>query len=137
MTLVIDSSAALAWIYDDERTPAIELVFDNVIAGGAWVPGIWLLEIANGLQTGIRGRRIDLAFRTQTLSDLGKMSIAIDGETNTFAWSVTLALTDRFRLTTYDACYLELAQRRGLPLATLDKDLRKAARVLDIPLLGA
>jgi predicted nucleic acid-binding protein len=64
------------------------------------------------------------------------MNIAIDGETNVFAWNATLALTDRFRLTSYDACYIELAQRRGLPLATLDKDLRKAAKALDIPLLG-
>lgn len=136
MTLVLDSSATLAWIYDDERTPAIEFVFDDVIAAGAWVPGIWHLEIVNGLQTGLRRRRIDLAFRTQTFSDLGKMNIAIDGETNTFAWNATLALTDRFRLTPYDACYLELAQRRELPLATLDNDLRKAAQALDIPLLG-
>ena len=45
-------------------------------------------------------------------------------------------VADRFRLTLYDACYLELAQRRALPLATLDKDLRKAAKTLDIPLLG-
>ena len=45
-------------------------------------------------------------------------------------------LTDRFELTLYDSCYLELAQRRGLPLATLDKDLRKAAKALDIALLG-
>jgi predicted nucleic acid-binding protein len=136
VTLVLDSSATLAWIYDDERTPAVEFVFDDVIAAGAWVPGIWHLEIVNGLQTGIRRRRIDLEFRTQTFSDLGKMNIAIDGDTNVFAWNATLALTDRFRLTPYDACYLELAQRLALPLATLDKDLRKAANALDIPLLG-
>jgi predicted nucleic acid-binding protein len=136
VTVVVDSSATLAWVYDDERTPAIERVFDDIIETSAWVPIIWHLEVANGLQTGIRHRRVDAAFRTRTLSDLASMEFTVDSETNIFAWNDTLVLADRFRLTPYDACYLELAQRRGLPLATLDKDLRKAARALDIPLLG-
>jgi predicted nucleic acid-binding protein len=54
-----------------------------------------------------------------------------------FAWSDTLELSDRFRLTLYDACYLELAQRRNLPLATLDGDLRAAGDALGIEMLGA
>jgi predicted nucleic acid-binding protein len=136
VTVVVDSSATLAWVYDDERTRAIERVFDVIIETSAWVPIIWHLEIANGLQTGIRQRRIDAAFRTRTLSDLASMEFTVDGETNVFAWNDTLVIAERFRLTPYDACYLELAQRRVLPLATLDKDLRKAAKALDIPLLG-
>lgn len=136
MTVVVDSSATLAWVYDDERTPALERVFEDIIETGAWVPIIWHLEVANGLQAGIRQRRIDAAFRTRTLSDLANMEFTVDGETNIFAWNDTLVLADRFRLTLYDACYLELVHRRNLPLASLDKDLRKAAKALDIPLLG-
>ena len=45
-------------------------------------------------------------------------------------------MADRFGLTIYDAAYLELANRRGLPLATLDGELRAAAAVIDVPLLG-
>jgi predicted nucleic acid-binding protein len=137
MTVVIDSSATLAWIYSNERTAATERVFDMVVASGAWVPVIWHLEVANGLQQGIRQRRIDAAFRNGALADLAEMDIVVDPETNIFAWNDTLALADRFRLTLYDACYLELAQRRSLPLATLDHDLRAAARSLKIRLLGA
>ena len=55
------------------------------------------------------------------------MPIAVDLETSTFAWTTTLQLADRFELTPYDASYLELAQRRKFPLATLDRALRKAA----------
>jgi predicted nucleic acid-binding protein len=134
--VVIDSSVTLAWIYDDERTPAVERVFDQVIVDGAWVPTLWHVEVANGLQMGIRRKRIDEEFRGRAFADLIDLDVTIDAETNTFVWADTLALADRFRLTVYDACYLELAQRRALPLATLDKDLRTAAKALDIPLLG-
>ena len=84
---------------------------------------------------GIRRKRIDEEFRGRALADLIDLDVAIDAETNTFVWADTLALADRFRLTVYDACYLKLAQRRGVPLATLDNDLRKAAEALEIPLL--
>ena len=137
MIVALDSSATLAWVYDDERTSAIERVFDSVAVSGAWVPAIWRLEIANGLQAAIRQGRIDPAFRTRALAGLTNLAISIDDVTNDFAWTDTLNFADRFNLTLYDACYLELAQRRALPLATLDNDLRKAAKALDIPLLGA
>jgi predicted nucleic acid-binding protein len=137
VSLVIDSSVTLAWIYSDERTEATERVFDIVTEGGAWVPMTWHLEVANGLQQGIRQRRIHAAFRTGALADLAEMNIATDPDTNVFAGNDTLTLSDRFRLTLYDACYLELAQRRNLPLATLDGDLRAAGDALGIVMLGA
>jgi predicted nucleic acid-binding protein len=64
------------------------------------------------------------------------LDIAIDTETHVFAWNDTLALADRFRLTLYDASYLELAWRRGLSLATLDDDLRAAGEALQLQLLS-
>jgi len=137
VSVVIDSSVTLAWCYSDERTEATERVFDIVTEAGAWVPMIWHLEVANGLQQGIRQRRIDAAFRSGALADLAEMNIATDPDTNVFAWSDTLELSDRFRLTLYDACYLELAQRRNMPLATLDGDLRAAGNALGLGLLGA
>jgi predicted nucleic acid-binding protein len=83
-----------------------------------------------------RGRRISPEKRRDALAQLVKLKITTDQQTADEAWGISLDLADRFRLTLYDACYLELAQRRALPLATLDKDLRKAAKALDIPLLG-
>ena len=78
MTAVIDSSITLAWLYDDERTEIVERVFEKVIVEGAWVPVIWRLEVANGLQQGIRQCRIDGSFRAGALADLVGLDIAID-----------------------------------------------------------
>lgn len=136
MSLVLDSSVALAWVYSDETTESIHRVFDLVIAGGAWVPALWRLEVANILEMGVRRRRTDAAFRDATLADLALLPIQLDAETDRHAWSATLRLAERNRLTVYDAAYLELAQRRGLPLATLDAELRVAALAEHVPLLG-
>jgi predicted nucleic acid-binding protein len=135
MSFVIDSSIALAWIYDDERTEAIEGVLELVHGMGAWVPAIWHLEVANALQQGIKQRRIDKRGRTQALANLAEMNIAVDPQTNDFAWSDTLTVADRFGLTSYDASYLELARRKAFPLATLDRQLRAAGGKLGVILL--
>jgi predicted nucleic acid-binding protein len=100
------------------------------------VPSLWRLETANGLQVAIRRKRIDGAFRDHALIHLARLPITIDPETDVQAWTATLQLADRFQLTLYDAAYLELAQRRTLPLATLDSALRPAAEALGLPLLG-
>ncbi len=137
MTLVLDSSVALAWVYADEITPAIEQISNKIADTQAWVPAIWPAEVANGLQSGIRRGRIDIAFRDATLADLALWAIVIDADTNTYVWTTTTRLATRFGLTIYDSLYLELAQRRSLPLASLDRNLCVAARSLGIELLGA
>ncbi len=136
MSFVLDSSITLAWLYLDELTPAVLQVSEMVRETGASVPTIWHLEVANSLQRNVRRGRVDSAFRDASLADLSRLDIRVDGETVAFAWSSTLELAKRFRLTLYDACYLELAQRRGLPLATLDRDLRAAGQELGVELLG-
>lgn len=136
MTLILDSSATLAWFYADETTAAIRQVFELLTKGGAWVPSLWRLEVANILEMGIRRGRHDVAFSRATLADLSLLPIILDPETDRQAWDATLQLAHRHRLTLYDAAYLELAQRRGLPLATLDRDLRTAAVAEGIHLLG-
>ncbi len=136
MSLILDSSVALAWFYCDETTPAIRQVFDLLTRSGAWVPSGWRLEVADILEMGIRRGRHDVAFRHATLADLSLLPISLDAETDRQAWEGTLQLAHHHRLTLYDASYLELAQRRGLPLATLDGDLRRAAAAEDVHLLG-
>jgi predicted nucleic acid-binding protein len=136
MSLVLDASIALSWLLPDEDSASARDTFEIVRNNGGWVPGIWRLEVANGLQLGVRRNRIDLDFRGAALADLGTLPIAVDDETDRRAWSETLTLTDRFGLTLYDACYLELALRRGLPLATLDNTLRRAAAGAGIEVLG-
>ena len=136
MTLVLDSSATLAWVYADETTAAIRRVFEQVADDGAIVPALWRLEVANSLTIAVRRGRIDADFRQAALTDLAFLDITADHHTDARAWNETLALADRFRLTLYDAAYLELARRRDLPLATLDRELRNAARALGVTLLG-
>jgi len=128
MSLVLDSSATLAWIYGDETTDAIRAVFERVADAGAVVPSLWRLEVANSLTVAVRRSRIDAEFRRAALADLGLLDITTDQNTDTQAWSETLRIADRYRLTLYDAAYLELAQRRKLPLATLDQELLAAAQ---------
>ena len=136
MSLVLDASIALSWLLPDEDSSSPRDAFEIVRNNGGWVPGIWRLEVANGLQLGVRRSRIDLTFRGAALADLSTLPITVDDETDRRAWSETLALTDRFGLTLYDACYLELALRRGLPLATLDNNLRRASAEAGIEALG-
>ena len=136
MSVVIDASLTIAWYFDDETTAATEAVLDKVSEAGAVVPTLWRLEVANAFQTAFRRQRITALYRDESLVELAQMPITIDGDTDTYAWTTTLRLAERFALTLYDATYLELAQRRSLPLATLDKELREAAATLGITLLG-
>lgn len=136
MSMVLDTSATLAWIYPGEQTEAIRGVFDRVTTTGAWVPSLWRLEVANSLEMGVRRGRIDPVFRDATLADFELLPIQADTETEKHAWRGTLRLAERHRLTVYDAAYLELAMRRGLPLATLDRELRLAAHTERVALLG-
>jgi predicted nucleic acid-binding protein len=134
--LVLDCSVTLARIFPDEWTPEVLRVFDENLTYGAWVPSIWRIELANVLSISVRKGRMTRERRDESFADLSLLPIAIDLETGDRAWSATLTLADRHRLTLYDATYLELALRRSLPLATLDRELRNAAQAEGIKLLG-
>lgn len=136
MSMVLDSSITLAWAYSDETTQPVTQVFDRLSQSGAWVPGLWRLEVANVLEMCVRRKRHDRNFRDATLADLAQLPIQVDSQTDQQAWSATLRLAERHRLTLYDAAYLELALRRNLPLATLDEDLRRAANSEKVQVLG-
>ena len=136
MSLVLDSSVALAWVYMEGRSQAIANVLDQVSSAGAWVPSLWRLEIANVLEMGVRRGRVDVGFRDATLADLELLPIQTVPDTEKHAWRSTLRLAERHRLTVYDATYLELALRRGLPLASLDRELRAAAEAENVALMG-
>jgi predicted nucleic acid-binding protein len=123
-------------VYSDETTEPVRQVFELLRPGGAWVSGLWRLEVANILEMGVRRKRHDAAFRDATLADLAQLPIQVDAETDQHAWGATLHLAERHQLTLYDAAYLELALRRDLPLATLDEDLRQAANTEKVRLLG-
>ena len=136
MTLVIDASLTMAWDFEDESSQQADAVFDQVLISGAIVPALWRLEVANALQVAVRRRRIATAYRDRVLRRLSRMLITIDPEGQAHAWTSVLHLSDTQKLTVYDAAYLELAHRRELPLATLDRDLVRAAGALGLTVLG-
>ena len=135
MSLVIDSSVTLSWFFEDERSALADKVLRQVVESGAIVPSLWRLEVANALQMAVRRKRIDTKFRDASIADLRALPIAIDPETDRQAWGSSLILAGRCQLTLYDAAYLELAQRVGMPLASLDKQLRAAAAASGVALL--
>ena len=125
--LVIDSSAALSWCFEDEASPESDALFEQVRDQGAVVPGLWHLEVANVLLQAERRGRITTADVTMRLELIADLPIATDNETTARAWREILALARAEGLTTYDATYLELAIRRGFPLMTRDAALIAAA----------
>ena len=136
MSLVVDSSVALTWCFEDERTPATLSVLDRVVQAGAVAPSLWPLEVLNALAAAERRRRLTAAQRHPLGGFLRDLPVTLDRETAAQAWGATARLAEQHRLTLYDASYLELAQRLTLPLATLDKALRAAAGAAGIALRG-
>ncbi len=106
-----------------------------IVEDSAAVPGIWHLEVGNILLLAERRGTISAANRTAALQDLLRLPVDVDHDTATRAWRDTLILAERYRLTLYDATYLELSLRRGLPLATFDAALRRAATAAGATLL--
>ena len=136
MSFVLDSSVALAWCFEDDGTQAVAALLDRVTDTGAYAPLLWPLETLNALFSAERRRRIDRRKRETLAAFLRDLPVLLDAETADHTWTETASLAARFRLTTYDAAYLELALRRRLPLATLDRDLRAAAAKIDVEVWG-
>jgi len=106
-----------------------------VVEKGGVVPHLWHLEVANSLTVAVRRKRVTQTFRDDVLKDLAELNIAVDVETATNAWGASVRLADLYGITVYDAAYLELAQWLRLPLATLDRELARAARAAGVELL--
>lgn len=133
--LVIDSSVALSWCFEDEASPATDAVFELVRDCGAVVPGLWHLEVGNVLLQAEKRGRIGFGDIATRLELIARLPITVDAETTARAWRDILMLARAERLTTYDAAYLELALCRGVPLATKDEALREAAGRLGVAVL--
>lgn len=129
MTLAIDASIVVAWAIDDERTADADAVQDAIAAGErAVAPSLWPIEVANALLTAERRGRLTESAALAFITRLGLVPIETEPLELHSALGATVALARQHRLATYDACYLELAARRGLPLATIDTSLATAAR---------
>ena len=133
---VLDGSAALSWGFADEATPAGDTLLREVQGGRrAWVPALWHLEVANAMLSAKKRGRIDQAGTEKFFATLQGLGIELDDQTMALAWSKTLNLGENYGLSVYDAAYLELALRLGLPLATRDKALRAACAKAGVKVL--
>jgi len=127
-SLVIDCSITMAWYFKDEATTYTGAVQASLESNRAAVPGLWPVEVVNVLLMGERRKRSTQAQATKWLRILSALPIAVDAKTPGAAFNEVLSLARSHGLTAYDAAYLELAIRLGLPLATLDNALKRAAQ---------
>jgi len=132
---VLDASLVFPWLFEDEASAEADALLDLVNAQGAVVPALWHLECANGLGMAERRGRLTAAAVQESIALLEGLPLAIDAPVPARTFSVVLDLMRAHRLTAYDATYLELAMRFGLPLATGDKALRTAAAAVGVALL--
>ena len=131
--LVLDSSATLAWILEDEAGSS-ESALELMDRERAIVPMHWILEITNGLRMAVRRRRVNREDVNHFMAQLRALPLQVDPQTEIRGWDEIPALAYAHGLTTYDAAYLELAMRLESPLATLDQDLARAARAAKVAL---
>ena len=134
---VLDGSVTMAWYFQDEMSDYADAVRDGMDRSQAVVPSLWPLEVANTVVMGERRKRSTPAQAATWLGLLSVLPIVVDGETTARAWSETLGLARAHNLSAYDAAYLELAMRRGLPIATLDDKLKAAAAAVGVSLYSA
>jgi predicted nucleic acid-binding protein len=130
VSLVLHSLIVIAWYFEDAATAETDVVLDRVASDGAIVPVHWRLDIGEAFQKAIQQNRTDAIYRDASLAELALLPITIDGDTNTFAWSATLRIAERFSLPIHEASYLELSHRLAFPFATLDQALQRVASQL-------
>jgi predicted nucleic acid-binding protein len=133
MPLVLDASVAASWAFPDETDARAGIAFERIRTEHALVPAIWWFEIRNTLVVNERRKRIAEAQTKSFLRNLHLHPIHTDRQPDEAA---VLRIARTYRLSVYDAAYLELAQREGLPLATLDSALSRAARAESVRLIG-
>jgi predicted nucleic acid-binding protein len=133
---VVDASVALAWCFVDESSELADRVLDRLEHEEALAPGIWALEVANGLRTAERRSRLDRADLPRVRELLTALPIQLEAIDLDIALGEVTDLARSLDLTAYDAAYLSLAARRGLALATVDDALRRACERAGVDLVG-
>ena len=133
---VVDNSVVMAWCFKDESNPYADSVLDRLLGSEAVVPSIWPLEVVNVLLVAERRKRISEADSVRFTTLLSQLPIHVEYESPDRVMKNLPGLARTTTLSSYDASYLDLAMRKGVPLATSDKKLRKAAGSVQVPILG-
>jgi predicted nucleic acid-binding protein len=126
---VADASVAVGWVHPRQATKDTDAMFDSLGEGVVIeVPAIWPLEVANALCVLVRRGRMSDQERCEALASLQRVRARVDHETAALGFTKLSELAFEHHLSVYDAAYLELAQRRNLPLGCKDGPLRDAAK---------
>ncbi len=133
---VLDCSVTMTWCFDDEATPYTDAVRDSLAEHQAVVPSLWCLEVANATIMGERRKRLDEARSQRFIVLIQALPIVIDHENSSRAFGDIMHLARAHQLSAYDAAYLGLAIRLGLPLACLDGKLKTAAAAVGVVLFN-
>ena len=130
---VVDASVALCWYFEDQTAAYTEAIFECLARGDqALVPSVWPLEMVNALVVAWRQKSITSAQLENFITDLKDLPVEVDSQGSERIYSSVFRMSCQYQLSSYDAAYLDLALFQGLPLATLDKNLRAAARRLKV-----
>jgi predicted nucleic acid-binding protein len=133
--LVIDASVTLAWCFPDEATPHADALRGRVTVVGAVVPPHWRIEIENTVRVAERRHRIGAEHVMDFVRFIRAQIIEVDDRPLQTTFGDLMPLARQHSLSVYDAAYVELASRRGLPLATLDANMQRAAQEMGIDLI--
>lgn len=126
---VADSSVGVAWAVMSQSSEAAAQLLEDVGSGTPFVvPVLWMFEIANALLVLTRRKRIPPQQYPRARRALSRLTPIVNEEAPQVALGTISDLAEKHALPVYDATYLELAVRRGLPLASCDADLNKAAK---------
>jgi predicted nucleic acid-binding protein len=133
---VVDNSVVMAWCFDDEADSYTDAIQDSLTHNVAYVPSIWPLEVTNVLLVAERKKRITKAASGHFIAMLSQLPIVVDSTEQERVFHDIMSLARQYKLTSCDACYLELAIRKGLPIASLDNAILKAANDIQIQIIG-
>ena len=132
---VVDNSVVMAWAFADEASPYADGILEMLTDTAVIVPTIWPLEVVNVLLVAERRQRLSQTDSVRFLTLLSHLPIFVDRGWPERRMEELLAVGRAHNLSSYDAAYLDLAMRKGLPIATLDQKLIEAAEQVEIPLL--
>ena len=132
---VVDNSVVMAWCFQDEASQYADAILGSLEVFKAIVPSIWPLEVGNVLLVAERRKRLSEAGSTRFIALLTELPITIEQESPERMMREILALAREHQISSYDASYLDLAMRKGVPIATLDDGLIKAAERSQVPIM--
>ena len=133
---VIDNSVVMTWCFKDETSQYADHILDRLEVSDGFVPSIWPLEVCNVLLVAEHKKRIGEADSTRFIALLAELTIIVEQEPPERMLKEIFALARKHKLSSYDASYLNLAMRKGLPIATLDNNLLAAAKRSKVPILS-